>query len=106
LRTGYVEAVATAPHRQGSGIGTNVMDEAGRIIRDGFELGALGTGAHRFYERLGWETWPGQAFVRTPQGPERTPDDEGFIMVLRTLSTPRLDMSAAITCEWRPGDVW
>jgi aminoglycoside 2'-N-acetyltransferase I len=106
LRTGYVEAVATAPDRQGSGIGTNVMDEAGRIIRDGFELGALGTGAHRFYERMGWETWPGQAFVRTPHGPERTPDDEGFIMVLRTPSTPRLDMSAAITCEWRPGDVW
>jgi aminoglycoside 2'-N-acetyltransferase I len=106
LRAGYVEAVATAPDRQGSGVGTRVMDKVGGIIRDGYDLGALGTGAHRFYGRLGWETWRGQAFVRTSEGPKRTPDEEGFIMVLRTPLTPDLNMTAPISCEWRPGDVW
>ena len=98
--------MATAPDVQGSGFGTQVMEEVGTIIRDGYELGTLGTGAHRFYERLGWETWPGQAFVRTSEGSQRTPDDEGFIMVLRTLATPVLDPRDPISCEWRPGDVW
>ena len=51
LRTGYVEAVATAPDRQGKGYGSVVMDAVGAHIRAGFELGALGTGRHRFYER-------------------------------------------------------
>jgi aminoglycoside 2'-N-acetyltransferase I len=106
LRTGYVEAVATAPDAQGSGFGTLVMEEIGAIIREGYELGTLGTGAHRFYERLGWETWPGHAFVRTPGGVERTPDEEGFIMILRTPATPDLDPAAPISCQWRPGDVW
>ena len=82
------------------------MDDVGDIIRAGFELGTLGTGAHGFYERLGWETWAGQAFVRTGSGTERTPDEEGFIMILRTPNTPDLDTDGPISCEWRPGDVW
>ena len=106
MRTGYVEAVATAPAVQGGGVGTLVMEDVGAIIRGVYQLGTLGTGAHRFYERLGWETWPGQAFVRTPAGLVRTSDDEGYIMILRTSTTPVLDPSAAISCEWRPGDVW
>ena len=99
-------AVATAPDVQGTGLGTRVMDAVGDLIRAGFELGTLGTGAHRFYERLGWETWPGQAYVRTATGTERTPDEEGLIMILRTPTTPDLDAAAPIGCEWRPGDVW
>jgi aminoglycoside 2'-N-acetyltransferase I len=106
LRTGYVEAVATDPVHQGRGHGTSVMRDVTAYIRDGFELGCLGTGAHHFYERLGWVTWHGPAFVRTPDGPVRTPDDEGFILVLPTPSSPHLDLSAPISCEWRPGDVW
>jgi aminoglycoside 2'-N-acetyltransferase I len=57
LRTGYVEAVATDPALQGRGHGTIVMRDATGYVRDGFELGGLGTGAHHFYERLGWLTW-------------------------------------------------
>jgi aminoglycoside 2'-N-acetyltransferase I len=106
LHAGYVEAVATAPDRRGTGLGTQVMAEVGAIIRDGYELGALGTGAHGFYERLGWQTWPGQAYLRTATGTVRTPDEEGFIMVLRTPTTPPLDDAAPISCEWRVGDVW
>ena len=106
LPTGYVEAVATDPALQGRGHGTIVMRDVSAYIRDGFALGGLGTGAHHFYERLGWVTWRGPAFVRTPDGPVRTPDDDGSILVLPTPSSPELDFSAPISCDWRPGDVW
>jgi aminoglycoside 2'-N-acetyltransferase I len=56
VRTGYVEAVATAPGRQGRGHGTSVTRAIGDEILARFELGALGTGSHGFYARLGWET--------------------------------------------------
>lgn len=106
LRTGYVEAVATAPDHQGGGHGSLVMAAATSYIRDRFELGALGTGRHRFYGRLGWLTWTGPAFVRLADGPRRTPDEDGFILVLPTSSSPPLDLTATISCDWRPGDVW
>lgn len=106
LRTGYVEAVAVAPHEQGSGHGTRVMREVGGYVKDRFELGALGTGSHHFYERLGWQTWLGPSSVRTPNGTLPTPDEDGYILVLQTPSSPPLDLAATISCEWRPGDVW
>lgn len=106
LRTGYVEAVATAPDRQGTGLGSIVMADVTSYIRDRFELGALGTGRHRFYGRLGWVTWAGPSFVRTPDGPRRTADEDGYILVLPTASSPPLDLTAPISCDWRPGDVW
>jgi aminoglycoside 2'-N-acetyltransferase I len=106
LRTGYVEAVATAPDRQGQGLGTLAMEAIGAIIERDYELGALGTGVHHFHERLGWVTWQGPAFVRTPGGDHRTEEDEGYILVLRTARSQALDLSAPISCDWRAGDVW
>jgi aminoglycoside 2'-N-acetyltransferase I len=108
LRTGYVEAVATLPALQGRGIGTLAMRAANEHIRSSYELGALGTGEHGFYARLGWRTWAGRTYVRQPDGePRRTPDEDGGIMVLETPSTPGpLDLGAPLTCDWREGDVW
>jgi aminoglycoside 2'-N-acetyltransferase I len=106
IATGYLEAVAVDPDEQGRGYGTAVIQVAGSIIGMRYELGALGTGAHRFYERLGWFIWQGPAYVRTNDGDVRTPDEEGYIMVLRTPTTPPLDIHAPISCDWRPGDVW
>lgn len=106
LRTGYVEAVATLPGRQAQGHGTAVMREVNAFVRDGFELGALGTGSHAFYERLGWERWRGASSVRTREGERRTPDEDGYILVLRTPTSPPLSLDDPISCEWRPGDVW
>jgi len=106
LRTGYVEAVATAPSHERRGLGTSVMRDVGTYISERFELGALGTGSHGFYERLGWVAWAGPSSVRMPDGERRTPDDDPYIMVLRTPSSPPLDITAPISCDWRPGDVW
>lgn len=104
-RTGYVEAVATEPARQGQGYGTAVMREAGEWIRREYELGCLGTGEHSFYERLGWERWLGPSAVRHPDGTEApTPDDDGGLMVLRVGA--ELDLQAPIACEPRSGDDW
>ena len=107
LRTGYVEAVATLPDRQGEGFGTLAMMTIGEVIRREYELGALGTGRHGFYERLGWERWQGPTSVRLNGGEARTPDEDGYILVLRTPAAPaELDLAAPISCDWRPGDVW
>ena len=106
VRTGYVEAVATLPSHQGRGLGTHVMSDVSSYIRDTFELGALGTGRHHFYERLGWQTWRGPSSVRTDNGSMPTPGEDGYILVLPTLTSPRLEFTAPISCEWRPGDAW
>jgi aminoglycoside 2'-N-acetyltransferase I len=110
LRTGYVEGVATRADRQGRGLATAVMREVGRVIREGYELGALGDGSGipGFYQRLGWETWQGPTFVAGPRGRGRgrTAEEDGSILVLRTPATGALDVTGSITCDWRPGDVW
>src|SRR5262245_12001767 len=107
LRTGYVEAVATEPERQGEGHGSAVMRVVGEHLAATYELGGLGTGSFHFYERLGWRRWAGPTGVRRSDGRvDRTPDDDGFVMVLRTPSTPPLDEDALLTCEELPGDDW
>lgn len=106
LRTGYVEAVATAPAEQGKGLATRVMAAVGEHVTERFELGVLGTGRQAFYERLGWRTWRGPSGVRTDGPVQPTPADDGYIMVLATRSSPELDFDAQIDCDWRPGDVW
>jgi aminoglycoside 2'-N-acetyltransferase I len=107
IRTGYVENVATRPSERRRGLGTAVMRAASEHVRANFELGALGTGEFGFYERLGWERWRGPTSVRTSDAERRTPEEDGFVMILRTPSTPvGLDLGAGISCGWRPGDVW
>jgi aminoglycoside 2'-N-acetyltransferase I len=74
---------------------------------EGYELGALDTGIPAFYERLEWERWRGPTAVRTERGVIRTPEEDGLVMVRTTPLTPEgLDLAAAISCDWRPGDVW
>lgn len=107
LRTGYVEAVAVLPERQGTGLGTLVMTEVNRLL-DAYQLGALSTGRHGFYERLGWVCWRGPSWIQHPDGRrERSADEDEGIMVRPTPSTPiPLDLERPIAVDWRPGDVW
>lgn len=106
VRAAYVEAMATAAARRGEGHGTAVVRKINELIVERHALGALSTGVDRFYERCGWERWRGPTFVDGPHGRERTPDDDGGIMVLRTPRSPSLDPDGSIVCDWRAGDVW
>ena len=106
LATGYVEAVATLPTHRGRGFASAVMGEAGQHIDRTFQLGALGTELHSFYQRLGWVVWNGPTHVRTERGLVPTPEEDGYVLVRLTPTSPRLDLSAPISCDWRPGDVW
>ena len=84
------------------------MAEVGRVVRREYELGALadGTGIPGFYQRLGWETWLGPTFVEGSDGPVRTEEDDGGVLVLRTPATAGLEVTGALVCDWRAGDVW
>ena len=108
LRAGYVEAVAVAPDRQGRGLGSSVMEVIDGFIDERYELGALGTGRHSFYARLGWVSWQGPTWIRERDGRlRRSPDEDGQIMVRLTPMTPRgLDLASPIAVDWRPGEVW
>jgi len=109
LRAGYVEAVAVWPDLQRSGLGTQVMEVIDGMLGERYELGALGTGHHEFYARLGWVVWRGPTSIRERDGSlVRSPDEDGDIMVRLTPATPPgLDLSLPIAVDWRPGDeVW
>jgi aminoglycoside 2'-N-acetyltransferase I len=106
LQTGYVEGVATLPDHRRRGYGSTIMAEVGTHIDATFRLGALGTGLHAFYERLGWIAWKGPTSVLTDRGLEPTPEEDGYVLVRLTPTSPHLDLSAPISCDWRPGDVW
>lgn len=106
FRTGYVEGVGTSPALQSRGLGSIAMGAANDYIRSHFELGALGTDAHRFYERLGWERWLGPTYVRRGTGLERTAEEDDGIMVLRFGPSRDARLDASISCEERPGEDW
>ncbi|MEQ1874336.1 MAG: GNAT family N-acetyltransferase [Ilumatobacteraceae bacterium] len=106
-RVGYVESVGVTPTRQRQGLGSAVMRAIDEVITAQFELGMLGTGEFDFYERLGWERWHGSTWVLRADGTrEPTPDEDGWIMVLRTDQLRDLDPTLPITCQDRAGDCW
>ncbi len=106
LRAGYVEGVATAPTRQGEGLGSIVMRALQQHVVGTYDIGALSTGAHDFYRRLGWTSWLGPTYVATTQGLRRTPEDDDGIMVLRHGPHGALDLTRPLVCEERTGDDW
>lgn len=106
IATGYVEAVSTLPSHRRRGHATAIMERVGAYIDRTFALGALDTGLQPFYERLGWVVWKGPTSVRTDSGLVPTSEEDGYVMVRLTPTSPSLDLSAPISCDWRPGDVW
>lgn len=104
--TGYVEAVATLPARQGEGLGRRVMVAVGEVVRWRYEFGALATGSPGFYERLGWECWHGPSYLIRDGERVRTEEDDDALMVLRFGPSAGVDLSAPIACFDRSGDVW
>ncbi len=106
FETGYVEAVGVRPDRQGKGLGEALLGEAAEVIRESYELGALGTGRRAFYTRLGWQVWLGPTNVVRDGGWERTPEDDGYVLVLRFGPSADIAITHPIACEERPGDDW
>jgi aminoglycoside 2'-N-acetyltransferase I len=107
LRTGYVEAVATAPPLRRQGIGGAVMAEVERLVSAEFELGALSSSrmAVGLYAARGWQRWTGAVAGRTREGVADCPGEAVF--VLPTPRTPPgLDLAGRLVCDWRPGDPW
>ena len=106
LRTGYVEGVGVRPDRQRRGHGSAMMTALGRIIERAYDLGALGSTdeAVPLYTARGWQRWRGTAWTLSPDGRQRTPDDEDSIWVLPGFAP--LDLDGELTCDWRDGDVW
>jgi aminoglycoside 2'-N-acetyltransferase I len=78
LMTGYVEAVATLPSRQGRGHASTVMRAIGEHIDRTFQLGALDTGIPGFYEPLGWFVWKGSSAEDVGRA---TPGNDGSVLV-------------------------
>lgn len=106
VTAGYVEAVATAPAAQGVGHGSQAVRAVMDVLRREFEMGALSTGRHRFYERLGWERWEGPSFVVSDGQRMRTAEEDGGIMVLRFGPSADLSLESPIACRSRQGDDW
>ena len=106
LRTGYIEGVGVHPDWQRQGAGGLMMEALERIIEAAYDIGALGASdeALALYRRRGWVRWLGPTSAITPIGLRRTPDEDGCIYVLPNGS--QLDIGAALTCDWRDGDVW
>jgi aminoglycoside 2'-N-acetyltransferase I len=106
LRTGYVEGVGVHAEHRRCGHGGALMAALERVIRGGYDLGALGATdeAVALYTGRGWRRWEGPTSALTPSGIVRTEDADGAVYVLE-LSVP-LDLEGELTCDWRDGDVW
>jgi aminoglycoside 2'-N-acetyltransferase I len=106
LRCGYVEAVAVREDWRGQGLAIAILDACEQVIRGGYPLGALSSSerGRRLYTVRGWLPWRGPTSVLAPGGLTRTPDDDGSVFVLPV--GINLDTSAALTCDWRDGDLW
>ena len=106
LRTGYIEGVAVRADRRRHGHGAALMAALERVVRSAYHLGALGASPEGglLYASRGWQRWRGLTSAMTPDGTIRTPGTDGIIYVL-PVSVP-LDVSAELTCDWRPGSLW
>lgn len=106
LRAGYVEGVAVREDRRRQGHAAAMMTVLERVVRSGYQLGALGASEDgaRLYTARGWQRWRGPSAALTPDGIRRTPDKDGHIYVLPA-SVP-LDVSGDLVCDWRPGALW
>jgi aminoglycoside 2'-N-acetyltransferase I len=106
LRCGYIEAVGVRHDWRRRGHGARIMAELERVIRGGYDLGALSATdeAIGFYLARGWQRWRGETYALTPSGITRSADEDGAVFVL-PVAVP-LDLDAEIVADWRDGDVW
>ncbi len=104
LRPQHFEAVATDKTFRRRGFAQAVMERVVEEIQD-FDLGGLSPFSVDYYQRLGWELWRGPLFIRTERSLEPSPEYEE-VMIYRFPKTPKLDLSAPLSAEWREGQLW
>jgi aminoglycoside 2'-N-acetyltransferase I len=100
---GYVESVAVALELRGRGLGTRVLETVNQIVLDQYGFGTLATSSHPFYEASGWRRWAGPTYAYRDGEVVRTADGDQWVMVLAPEGT---DLTHAIACAWRAGDIW
>lgn len=103
MKTAYVEAVATDKAQRGKGFASEVMTTLVAQIKD-YDIGALSPADTALYHRLGWEYWSGPLYARKEGDWILVPEESA--MIYRTANTPRLDIHAPLSIEWREGDIW
>ena len=106
LRAGYVEGVAVRADVRRLGHGSTLMAAIEELAARAHELAALAAtdqGA-AFYAARGWLPWQGPTSALTPDGVVRTPQEDDAVFVLPF--AVELDRTAALTCDWRGGDLW
>jgi aminoglycoside 2'-N-acetyltransferase I len=86
--------------------GRTLMSAIDRIVRGGYELGALSAtdDGVAFYGAVGWRLWEGPTYALSPDGVVRTEEDDGSVFVLPVSAD--LDITRELTCDWREGEVW
>lgn len=106
LRAGYVEGVAVRQDRRRRGHASSLMAVLERVVRSGYQLGALGASRDgaQLYVARGWQLWRGLSSALTPDGIRRTSGIDGHIYVLPV--TEPLDLAGDLVCDWRHGQLW
>jgi aminoglycoside 2'-N-acetyltransferase I len=106
VRAGYVEAVAVDPDARRQGNASTVMGALEDVIARAYEIGALAASdaGALLYAARGWTRWRGRTSALTPDGVVPTPEEDGTVWVLPLHAG--LDPDAALTCDWRAGDLW
>jgi GNAT superfamily N-acetyltransferase len=102
-QSAYVEGVATHPGYRGRGYGSAVMRRLQGEIRS-FDFGALSPSRPAWYERLGWARWQGPLLIVKDGIAVQTPDE--CVLIYRTPRTGTPDLTASLTAEWRPFELW
>ena len=105
LKTGWVDAVGTAPAFQGRGHGSIVMRCLAEYAAGVYAIGGLQTDIPGFYARLGWEEWRWPLAGRSKDGLVPTPTQTG-VMILRLPRTPALDLDTQLTIECQTERIW
>lgn len=103
LNAAYVEAVATRPEHQRRGYGSAVMRRLQEEISEA-DLGALSTSREEWYEGLGWKRWLGPKYIQKGREVLATPED--CVMVYGLSGKPLPDLTAPLTADWRPLELW
>jgi aminoglycoside 2'-N-acetyltransferase I len=105
LKTAYIEGMATDLQYRHRGFASQLMQRAIESVQD-FDIAALATGSHGFYERLGWRTWEGPLYARKEKELIVMPEEKGCVMVYALSKTPPLDIAAPLSVEWRAVEPW